>query len=387
LGTEEKRILQVKKTNKFFQLAKDMLEKHFRKWVSELLYLSLFSEGPTAGVVSRFIFPNVAPCSAQEQESYYSEMHKQNINILKFTEFLIGHVSIEDVLKLQTYFHVKDFLTAIRMIGEGGNIWECGALCEELSTYKDYYLCNLAANATNSQMAESAIKGANFCQIPGRSERQASTYASARAGLVPTINQNSIKAKNDNSNRIKGNQYVRSGYFGNRQQTDGSDVVEKEYREAVHGKHKSLEAIKLILKRNRGIEGLPLAKAGRWEEILRDVKSNKSQFKRRRIEIKTEAFFLTSEKNRRPNKLQKKAGQYDITSYANDRVIFSKVYQKNYEEDIKKELEFRGLSTEGEWKAGLIARLMQHENNTYDFYPQCPEACFSGIWERDARKK
>jgi hypothetical protein len=94
LGTEEKRILQVKKTNNFFQLAKGMLEKHFRKWVSELLYLSLFLEGPTAGVVSRFIFPNVVPCSVQEQESYYSKMHKQNINILKFKEFLIGHVSI-----------------------------------------------------------------------------------------------------------------------------------------------------------------------------------------------------------------------------------------------------------------------------------------------------
>jgi hypothetical protein len=111
-------------------------------------------------------------------------------------------------------------------------------------------------------MAESAIKGAIFCQIPGRSERQASTSASARAGLVPTINHNSVRAKNDNSNKIQGNRYVRSGYFGNRQQTDGSDVVEKEYREAVHRKHKSLEAIKLILKRNRDIEGLPAAKAG-----------------------------------------------------------------------------------------------------------------------------
>jgi hypothetical protein len=69
------------------------------------------------------------------------------------------------------------------------------------------------------------------------------------------------------------------------------------------------------------------------------------------------SIFFTSEKNRRPNKLQKKAGQCDITLYANDQVIFNKVCQKDHENNIKKELVFRGLSTDGEWKADLIARL------------------------------
>jgi hypothetical protein len=106
-------------------------------------------------------------------------------------------------------------------------------LHNELSIYKHYYLRNLAANATNSQMTESATKGTNCCQIPGRSERQTSTCVSAQAGLVPTINQNLVRAKNDEFNRI--NQHVRSGCFLKRKRTDGSDVVEKEHREAVHG--------------------------------------------------------------------------------------------------------------------------------------------------------
>jgi hypothetical protein len=43
----------------------------------------------------------------------------QDINLLKLTEFLISHVSIEEVLKPRQSFHVKDFLTAIRIIGKG----------------------------------------------------------------------------------------------------------------------------------------------------------------------------------------------------------------------------------------------------------------------------
>jgi hypothetical protein len=84
--------------------------------------------------------------------------------------------------------------------------------------------------------------------------------ATARAGLVGSILQNS-KEVFRKQNKIKRNQYVSSGKYGDQiMKSDGSVVEEKNWQMRVEGRIKSVGAIKFIKAHNEVLENLPAEK-------------------------------------------------------------------------------------------------------------------------------
>jgi phage-related protein len=139
-------------------------------------------------------------------------------------------------------------------------------LLRVLVTYREDYKFNYAAFPSNSHMAESAVKDANFCQIPGRGELLSSNFFTVRAGLVETINMNLIESFRQKGD-LKGNRYVRGGKYGERKKTDGTNLEEKEWQMRVSGETKTCEALKHILDRHDKLKDLPPAEKQKWDRL------------------------------------------------------------------------------------------------------------------------
>jgi hypothetical protein len=382
LPTDEKKLQQEKKTNLFFMRAVDTLQKHFRRWVRELLFLSIFSEAKTGGVVARYLYPNIELTrQGEENELHKSTIHNTEINLTKFADFLKSECGDFKTEILDTA-HVAPHLLAIQMVGNNHDMW--GATAPPvLAAFCQHYLASYAAFPSNSQMAESNIKDANFCQIPGRNEKTSSMFATARSGLVGSILQNSKEAFQKQT-KIKGNQHMSGGKYGERiAKSDGGTVEEKNWQMRVEGRIKSEEAIRLIDKRNKQLESLPEEKKQRWNKIRNDLYDNNQQFAKKRVEVKFEEYCETYNKNKAHNKLQRRAGESDVMPIVIDRVPYGLLLKDRDTDQIKMELEYRGLATDGGWRDQLLKRIKQQENNTKDFLPQCPNVDFSFVWEAD----
>jgi hypothetical protein len=143
---------------------------------------------------------------------------------------------------------------------------------------KQHYLVNYAALPSNTHLAESNVKDANFCQIKGRAENLSSTFSTARSGIVEALNENAIAAFTAPGKIIKGTKTVSGGTYGNRKnKIDGSDYMEKESKTRVDGSLRSQEAIRLIIKKHRRMEAmltLPANKA-KWDELYEGVSKEK----------------------------------------------------------------------------------------------------------------
>jgi hypothetical protein len=391
LPTDEKRLMQEKKTNLFFMRAITTLEKHFRRWVRDLLFLSLFSEAETGGVVARHLFPSMELTWQRQRESqeqseqselYESSIHKATINLTKYAEFLKSECGDEFRNRIAMSPHVAPHRMAIQMIASEFDMW-AATPPPLLATYRQHYISSYAAFPSNTQMAESSIKGANYCQIPGRNEKCSSLFATARAGLIGAINQNSIEIFSKQEN-IKGNQFMSSGKHGFRiSKSDGIEVEEKNWKMRVKGKIRSEEAIKLVVSRSNKLESLPDGKKRQWKALRDDLDDAEQQFSKKRVEIKFQGYCSTYGKNKAPNKLQRQAGEADLMPIVEDRVPYGLLLKDRDTEQIKLELAYRGLSTDGGWRDHLLKQLKEHEKNKKDFFPQCPDVDFSFVWEDD----
>jgi hypothetical protein len=110
------------------------------------------------------------------------------------------------------------------MIAAGQDMWNSPD--STLISYREYYFINYAAFATNSRIGESSVKEANYCQLPGRSEKQTSEYVFMRSGFVETINQNTEKAFRAQPT-IRAPKYTTAGIARERIRSDGSKFTEK----------------------------------------------------------------------------------------------------------------------------------------------------------------
>jgi hypothetical protein len=269
-----------------------------------------------------------------------------------------------------------------KMIENEFDMWS-GTPPPLLATYRQHYLTSYAAFPSNTQMAESSIKGANYCQIPGRNEKCSSMSATARSGLIGTINQNS-KDSFSKQQKIKGNQYTTSGKYGSRiSKSDGTEVEEKNWKMRITGKIRSEEAIKLIVSRSNTLDGLPDEKKKQWKTLRDDLDDAEQQFAKKRVEVKFQGYCDTYNKNKAPNKLQRQAGEADLMLTVEDRIPYGLLLKDRDTEQILLELAFRGLSTDGGWRDHLLKQLKEHEGNKKDFLPQCPNVDFSFVWEED----
>jgi hypothetical protein len=144
-----------------------------------------------------------------------------------------------------------------------------------------------------------------------------------------------------------------------------------------------------VIEQNEAIHDLPQEGKARHQEIVREwLRQPKSQLKKRRVTIKMEEFKEKCDKDRAANKLQARAGAYEITPITSeDKIPFGVLVMACNLENVLHELEFRELSTEGRWHDDLIPRLKENENDTKNFLPRCPCVDFHHVWEYDALKK
>jgi hypothetical protein len=286
--------------------------------------------------------------SQEQSELYESSIHKATINLTKFAKFLKSECGDDFRNQILMTSHVSPHRMAIQMIANEFDMWSATPP-PVLATYRQHYFSSYAAFPSNTQMAESSIKGANFCQIPGRNEKTSSVYATARAGLVGTISQNSVETFRAQE-QIKGNQYTSSGKHGARtSKSDATEVKEKDWKMRVSGKIRSEEAIKLIVSRSNKIESLPDEKKKQWKTLRAAIDDAEQQFAIKRVEAKFEGYCETYGKNKAPNKLQRQAGEADVMPIVDDRIPYGLLLKERDTNQIMMELAYRGLSTDGGW--------------------------------------
>jgi hypothetical protein len=167
------------------------LVKHFSWWINKLLFLSLCLEGSTSRVVAKLLTGVTAGIADQKQgthedNTFQSDIHKMTINLTRFLKFLESECDEEERQKTWQAAHVLTHHSATHLIAQGEHdIWNLEWMLPiVLVTYREHYKFNYAAFPSNSHMAESAMKDANFCQMPGRGEQLSSTFFTARAGWL-----------------------------------------------------------------------------------------------------------------------------------------------------------------------------------------------------------
>jgi hypothetical protein len=186
---------------------------------------------------------------------FESTIHNKIINLSALRKWLEQECGCEERQKILASPRFTKHEAAIRMIVAGQDMWNSPD--STLISYREYYFINYAAFATNSHMGESSVKEANYCHLPGRSEKQTSAYVSMRSGFVETIiNQNTEKAFRAQPT-IRATKYTTAGKAGERMCSHGSEFTEKEYKHHIGGQLKTREMIKHILERQQQLTNLP----------------------------------------------------------------------------------------------------------------------------------
>jgi hypothetical protein len=392
---DEQRIEQTNKANKFLGYARLALEKHFDKWVNDLLFLSLFSEAPIATRVARFLVGRQGEEEPRQQDvseqQYFSKMHNRSFDLTKFDEFLAKRcrkkpnkqgdpphptTKLEDILASQ---HVAPHLLVIRQLvarssGSRGNMWDEHASIL-LKQFRKHYLDAYAALPSSTHIAESNVKDANYCQIKGRGEALASAYSTARSDLVEPINRMAKKAF-QMKDSYKANGAVMTGPDGTRKRR-GADETDFDSTETkrVRGRIFSKEAIRFVVGKHKSIERVfdeNPAKKEVWRAINECITKKENQFAAKRIDAKVQGFELHKNNNKPPNMLQRRTGIHK-TPLVLGRIAYSKLKKGRDMEDIKKELECRQLPSDGGWLKQLLVRLKASEGDTKSFKPRHPD--------------
>jgi hypothetical protein len=112
------------------------------------------------------------------------------------------------------------------------------------------------------------------------------------------------------------------------------------------------------------------------ERIRKNISDKENQF-----EAKREAFTSSAGRIRVPDALQRQAGRIDVLLLVDGPILYTLLLRDWDIELIKQELSHRGLSTEGGWKKGIIARLKESEGNAETFMPTAPHVSFDYIFD------
>jgi hypothetical protein len=294
---------------------------------------------------------------------FRSPIHNnREIDLKKFAAFISKQCKIQ--IPLQAGPHVFPQRLPIQDFANSDHdMWEDRAL-PALGRLKKHYLENYAALPSNTHLAESNVKDANFCQIKGRAENLSSTFSTARSGIVEALNDNTITAFKAPGKFIKGSKTVTGGTYGNRKnRKDGSDYMEKESKKRVDGSLRTQEAIRLVLKKHTRMEAMLTSPANKekWDQLNEYISKKNNQFEEHRVAVKTQAYDRHYYDNRAPNVLQRRVGRVELMPLLEGLVTYSKMLKDRDIEEVRKELRFRGLSDDGGWANQLLVRLKKDE--------------------------
>ncbi len=96
---------QENKAQLFFEAAKEKLDKHYVRFVKDLLFLSLYGERCSTQVVSTFLFGDKDHTYPSPSDEFFSPAHKRLINLNDFSTFL--KAKIENVEERKNCIKMK----------------------------------------------------------------------------------------------------------------------------------------------------------------------------------------------------------------------------------------------------------------------------------------
>ena len=110
-------------------------------------------------------------------------LHGKKINLCKFKSFIEQNcTSKENVLM---HRDVQGHIQQVRMMAEESwDLWRHSALPQNLLEFKKYYLHQMSAMPTTTQMIERMVKLANHCCLGNRNEGTRSMYAVSNHEIV-----------------------------------------------------------------------------------------------------------------------------------------------------------------------------------------------------------
>ena len=119
---DNEKVHQDKKLAHFFSYIEDSMNKHFQQWCnSELLFLSLYSNHPTATQVAKLIM-GIQDVDINPQ--YYDKSQKQTITPNEFLEWLKNRCGATIIMATRRNQNVAVYSDTIKMIASGEDMWE-----------------------------------------------------------------------------------------------------------------------------------------------------------------------------------------------------------------------------------------------------------------------
>jgi hypothetical protein len=131
-------------------IARKALKKHFKIWVNDLLFLSIFGEAPTGPATAGYFYPtqNNITDAPDASDIFDSPIHNRPIDISKFKTFLTKHCKKrEAILRCPHVFPQR--LAIQNFVNSPFDIWDTSAPLV-LHRLKDYYLENFGALPSNT---------------------------------------------------------------------------------------------------------------------------------------------------------------------------------------------------------------------------------------------
>jgi len=114
-------------------------------------------------------------------------------------------------------------------------------------------------------------------------------------------------------------------------------------------------------------------KLEKWEKLRVDLSDNAKQFVAERVSEKVDDYKVSFAKNKPLNALQRRTGISQLMPVIRGELPFIKLLKDRDMEQVQMELQFRGLSDQGKWRDGMIARLKADEGNNKYFKTRCPD--------------
>jgi hypothetical protein len=287
---------QWRKVRLFLKESKKSLKKHFDRWATDLMPHGLGSDHVTAQIIAKKLLQLTNGHNTQPVEGankwVYLPGHDRVVQTCEFAEFL--EENCKTVPKMnQTYLDIA------KVVGSGTDLWNPSEDTPEMVFLRNQFCAMTLPLASNTHMAERAVKECKIVSATGKKEELRSVMSICRSALLSELT-------------------------------------------GLDGKEKAKKALHVVCEHHKRMSARPKTNDNvrRKEDIKFLLKED--HFKKKRIE-KKQAKMLQQTRNKKKNVAQKKTG-VDQTDAILGLVRFGKIRMNIYVASIDQELDFREIS-------------------------------------------
>ena len=309
--------------------------------VREFFFLSLFGEQVIATCVARFLLGQ-----GQEYEGdYESVSHGRKINMTKFVFFLCGHFKENEIRAMRSSPFMLANGLAIRMLADGGNIWDSSSH-PPLQEFCNLYKTSYAALPTNSQFTERGVKESGYVSLGRRNEKNRTVLATARACLVPEAMSKGqrVVGKND-----------------------------KNKQRLVQGKIRAQVLMETAEKHQAQLDNLKQRDGSSFERtyslVVKNLTSDAIQFKKERIEKKVREYkekeATTTQRGQRTSQT---TTRYELTPLLEGKIQYHKMKRDHNIEQVRLECQARGLQFDHRTNWTSLLKLIKGDEKDNKFF-------------------